>query len=186
MVDLKRFHFGYDRPAVLPRWAAREMVFNLGRSFFGCIMWSQQDPFQIQIGHYRSQMSLSSWASAEVDSPRERDPKRSCRVPWVNDALVPARCETRRIECRLARAECFRQLLHHAAGGAEEFELRSQCALMPRRLPHGSVPPTTSRLYQRPLINSNLGRSFQPVFLERFSLYRFNLRQIKQIVDEQS
>jgi hypothetical protein len=25
------------------------MVFNLSRSFFGRIMWSKQDPFQIQI-----------------------------------------------------------------------------------------------------------------------------------------
>jgi hypothetical protein len=49
MVDSKRFHFDYDRPAVLPRWADRETVLNLGRSFFGCIMWSKQDPFQIQI-----------------------------------------------------------------------------------------------------------------------------------------
>jgi hypothetical protein len=48
MVDLKRFHFAYDRPAVLPRWTDRETVFNLGRSFFGCIMWSKQDAFQIQ------------------------------------------------------------------------------------------------------------------------------------------
>jgi hypothetical protein len=50
MVDLKRFHFAYDRPAVLPRWTDRETVFNLGRSFFGCIMWSKQDAFQIQYG----------------------------------------------------------------------------------------------------------------------------------------
>jgi len=49
MVDFKRFPFDYDHPAVLPRWADRETVFNLGRSFFGCIMWSKQDPFQIQI-----------------------------------------------------------------------------------------------------------------------------------------
>jgi hypothetical protein len=49
MVDLKRFDFAYDRPAVLPRWTDRETVFNLGRSFFGCIMWSKQDAFQIQI-----------------------------------------------------------------------------------------------------------------------------------------
>jgi hypothetical protein len=50
MVDLKRFHFAYDRPAVLPRSTDRETVFNLGRSFFGCIMWSKQDAFQIQYG----------------------------------------------------------------------------------------------------------------------------------------
>jgi len=50
MVDLKRFHFAYDRPAVLLRWTDRETVFNLGRSFFGCIMWSKQDAFQIQYG----------------------------------------------------------------------------------------------------------------------------------------
>jgi len=48
MVDLKRFHFAYDRPAVLLGWTDRETVFNLGRSFFGCIMWSKQDAFQIQ------------------------------------------------------------------------------------------------------------------------------------------
>jgi len=48
MVDLKRFHFAYDRPAVLLKWTDRETVFNLGRSFFGCIMWSKQDAFQIQ------------------------------------------------------------------------------------------------------------------------------------------
>src|SRR5438270_11031887 len=101
MVDLKRFHFGYDRPAVLPRWAARAMVFNIGRSFFGCIMWSQQDPFHIQIGHYHSQMSLSSWASAEVDSPRARDPIISCRVARVVDALDSAGCATRRVACRV-------------------------------------------------------------------------------------
>jgi hypothetical protein len=71
MVDLKCFHFGYDRPTVFPRWAAREMVFNLGRFFFGSIMWSQQDPFQIQVWRYRSQISLSSWAFAEVDSRRK-------------------------------------------------------------------------------------------------------------------
>jgi len=64
------------------------MVFNLGRSFFGSIMWSQQDPFQIRVRRYRSQISLSSWASAEVDSRRERDPKRSCRASRVNDAVV--------------------------------------------------------------------------------------------------
>jgi len=51
MVDLKRFHFAYDRPAVLLKWTDRETVFNLGRSFFGCIMWSKQDAFQIQIRH---------------------------------------------------------------------------------------------------------------------------------------
>jgi len=50
MVDLKPFHFAYDRPAVRPRWTDRETVFNLGRSFFGCIMWSKQDAFQIQYG----------------------------------------------------------------------------------------------------------------------------------------
>jgi hypothetical protein len=50
MVDLKRFHFAYDRPAVLLRWTDRKTVFNLGRSFFGCIMWSKQDAFQIQYG----------------------------------------------------------------------------------------------------------------------------------------
>ena len=50
IVDLKRFHFAYDRPAVLPRWTDRETVFNLRRSFFGCIMWSKQDAFQIQYG----------------------------------------------------------------------------------------------------------------------------------------
>jgi len=133
MVDLKCFHFGYDRPTVFPRRAAREMVFNLGRFFFGSIMWSQQDPFQIQVWRYRSQISLSSWAFAEVDSRRERDPRRSCRASRVNDAIVPVRYE-RRIERPLARAECFRQLFRHPAGGAEEFALRSRTKISERIL----------------------------------------------------
>jgi hypothetical protein len=71
MVELKPFRFDYDRPAVLPRSADRETVFNLCRSFLGCIMWSKQDPFQIQI---RSD-EPSFWPSAEVDAG-ERDAKK--------------------------------------------------------------------------------------------------------------
>jgi hypothetical protein len=51
----------------------------------------------------------------------------------VNDAVVPVRYE-RRIERRLARAEYFRQLLRHPAGGAEEFALRSRTKISERIL----------------------------------------------------
>ena len=80
MVDLKRFHFAYDRPAVLLRWTDRETVFNLGRSFFGCIMWSKQDAFQIQYGAFPTwslppvasrlyQLPLTNSISRETCSP---------------------------------------------------------------------------------------------------------------------
>ena len=107
MVDFKRLHFAYDRLAVLPRWTDRETVFNLGRSFFGCIMWSKQDAFQIQI---------------------RRRCQRVSRMVFAASSLAP-------------------------------------------------LPAPTHEL--------NLGRNLQLFFFRKSRFTRFNIRQLKQILDEE-
>src|SRR2546423_3123115 len=101
MVDLKRFRFDYDRPAVLPRWADRETVFNLCRSFLGCIMWSKQDPFQIQI---RSVSLLSGPLQGWMPGKEPR--KRSCRTSRMSAGYETLRidlCQHRLTNSNLGR-----------------------------------------------------------------------------------
>jgi hypothetical protein len=92
MVDLKRFHFAYDRPSVLPRWADRETVFNLGRSFFGCIMWSKQDAFQIQIRRScqrLSHMVFAAGSAAPLPAPHELNLGRNLQLFFSEVSLYP-------------------------------------------------------------------------------------------------
>src|SRR5437899_11028056 len=93
MVDLKRFHFAYDRPAVLPRWTDRETVFNLGRSFFGCIMWSKQDPFQIQIRRCCQRVSHMVFAAGNLASlpapTHELNPERDLQPFHYGSLALP-------------------------------------------------------------------------------------------------